>query len=114
MEGETSDLADSVLECLACLEGWNLHSWDRNFLAWVAWVDAHASSALGNAECSEARDRHVVSFLKFLRDHTGHRFESGASCALRDARCVGNVSDEVLLGHRREENGVKRRVWHLV
>src|SRR5687768_689714 len=78
------NLADCVLERLAGLEGRDLHRGDGDLLLRVARVDARASCALGNAEGSEARDRHGVSLLQFLRDHASHGLECVACGTLRD------------------------------
>lgn len=104
------DLANSVLQCLTSFERWNLHSRDRNFLGWVAWVDTLASSALGNTECSKTSDCQRVSFLKFLCNKVCDCLKSVTSCTLCNTSSICNVCNKFLLGHKKRGKKVKNNL----
>lgn len=106
-----SRLTDSVLESLAGLEGWNLHSWDLDLLRWVAWVDTRASLALGDAECAETSDGYVVTLLELLRNCGDESLERIGSSTLCDARSISHCGDEILLGHK-TEGGINKYEPH--
>lgn len=100
-------LADGVLQRLAGLERRDLHRGDGDLLCRVAGVHAGASCTLADAERSETGDRNGGALLELLRDHGGQCLERHRSCALRDACCICDISDEILLGHKRGRKEVK-------
>jgi len=105
---------DGVLERLASFEGGDLHRRDGNLLAGVPRVHARTCGALADAEGAEARDRHGIALLELLRDHHGHCLKGIRGGALRDARGVRDVVDQVLLGHKRREKVNKKKLHRLV
>ena len=91
-------LPNGVLEGLASLEGRDLHGRDLDLLRGVSGINASARLALRNAEGAEARDRHGVATLQFLRHGGSQSLESGGSCALRHTRSISDDPDEILFG----------------
>ncbi len=100
-------LADSVLQCLSSLEGRDLHRWDGDLLARIAWVHAHASSTVRKLERSETRDGDGRTLLEVLHHKIDDGLKSVAGCTLGDAGSVRDGRNEILLGHKR---GRKREV----